>query len=70
MEGIFLKVMVIDNGPGFKPDHTRPGGMGLKLVRERLELLQANGNGGELTIQSNFTGHATGTTVTLTIPID
>ena len=70
MEGIFLKVMVIDNGPGFKPDHTRPGGMGLKLVRERLELLQANGNGGELTIHSNFTGHATGTTVTLTIPID
>jgi len=69
-EGIYLKIIVTDNGPGFKADHTRPGGLGLKLVRERLDLLNADGSNGGLTINSNLTGTETGTTVILTIPID
>jgi hypothetical protein len=70
IEGIYLKIRVTDNGPGFKADHTRPGGLGLKLVRERLDLLNADGSNGGLTINSNLTGTETGTTVILTIPID
>jgi len=68
--GIYLQIVVTDNGPGFKPDQSRPGGFGLKLVRERLNILNDTGSNGTLTINSNFEDGETGTTVILTIPID
>jgi len=67
----YLKIKVIDNGPGWtaKTDE-KQNGFGLKLVKERLNLLNTQGAKGELTINSNLEHEAGGLTATLTIPID
>ena len=43
----YLELEIVDDGRGFNPDKPRPGGLGLKNMRERAKLL-----GGELTIRS------------------
>jgi len=58
-----LKAEIKDNGKGIKPSEIQSsGGLGLKLIRERAQLL-----GGSLDIDSS---ENEGTTVTLTIPVE
>jgi two-component sensor histidine kinase len=69
--GIYLKVEVSDNGTGWREKEGRkPAGFGLKLVRERLHLLNAQGGAGKLDIIPNLGGHAKGLTAVLSIPLD
>jgi two-component sensor histidine kinase len=67
----FLKIVISDNGSGWdgvvKNAHN---GFGLKLVRERLTLLNTPTTKGKLEINSNLAGQAPGVTAVLTIPID
>lgn len=47
-----VKIEVQDNGPGFDPNQARKDGLGLRLVRRRLEMEV----GGELRMESNASG--------------
>ncbi|EDM34963.1 two-component signal transduction histidine kinase [Pedobacter sp. BAL39] len=66
-----LKIAVIDNGPGLitKPEEKKSG-FGLKLVRERLHLLNTQGALGDLKINDNLNQQNRGVNAVLTIPID
>jgi two-component system, NarL family, sensor histidine kinase DegS len=63
IENALIKVDIKDNGKGIKQmEMNSSGGLGLKLIRERAQLL-----GGSLEIVSSET---TGTEITLTIPVE
>jgi len=68
----YLKIEVSDNGLGLKKDITTTpqNGFGLKLVMERLNLLNEQGADGKLNISPNLGENESGVTATLTIPID
>lgn len=69
--GIYLKVEVTDNGIGLtEKTGGKPTGLGLKLVRERLSLLNAQGEAGKLEIIPNLGPAAKGVTAILSIPLD
>jgi two-component sensor histidine kinase len=72
METRYLKIEVKDNGLGLKSDPSQitDSGFGLKLVRERLMLLNQQGADGKLNITPNLGADESGVTATLTIPID
>ncbi|WP_214225395.1 histidine kinase [Pedobacter sp. B4-66] len=72
LEQIYLKIEVTDNGLGLKKESAdqSSNGFGLKLVRERLNLLNARGAKGNLILSSNLEGDESGTSAVLTIPID
>lgn len=63
-----LSVVVTDNGPGFNSEAVSPDSFGLKLVNERLSILQANGQKAQLTL--NNRDKEPGAVVTLTLPIN
>lgn len=69
--GSYLKIVISDNGSGWdgvvSNEHN---GFGLKLVRERLNLLSTPTTKGNLEINGNLAGQPTGVTAVLTIPID
>ena len=71
-ENKYLKIEVKDNGLGLKNEMatTPQNGFGLKLVRERLNLLNEQGADGKLNISPNLGENESGVTATLTIPID
>ena len=68
----YLKITVKDNGRGLKKkaEAETANSFGLKLVRERLDLLNTGSTHGNLSLNSNLEGHEPGVTATLTIPID
>ncbi|MES2454911.1 MAG: histidine kinase [Bacteroidota bacterium] len=66
----YLHIEIRDNGRGLSPASENPQGFGLKLVRERLALLNAGGADGKLTLRPNLANEETGTTAVLIIPID
>lgn len=66
----YLTIEVRDNGTGLSPRPENDQGFGLKLVRERLDLLNAGGANGKLTLSSNLGPGENGTTAVLIIPID
>ena len=66
----YLTIEVRDNGTGLNPGSENDQGFGLKLVRERLDLLNAGGADGKLTLSSNLGTGESGTTAVLIIPID
>jgi len=66
----YLTIEVRDNGTGLNPQSEIDQGFGLKLVRERLDLLNAGGANGKLTLSSNLGPGESGTTAVLIIPID
>ena len=66
----YLTIEVRDNGTGLNPRSGNDQGFGLKLVRERLDLLNAGGADGKLTLSSNLGTGESGTTAVLMIPID
>jgi len=67
----YLKILIKDNGPGLKENAVySKKSFGLKLVRERLVLLNIDGNVGELHLSSNLGENENGVTAVLTIPID
>ncbi|WP_161987691.1 sensor histidine kinase [Arcticibacter tournemirensis] len=69
--GIYLRVEVTDNGTGWtEKEGRKPSGFGLKLVRERLHLLNVHGGIGKLEIIPNLGIHAEGVTAVLSIPLD
>ncbi|WP_147243779.1 sensor histidine kinase [Pedobacter miscanthi] len=69
--GIYLRVEVSDNGIGLvEKTSGKPIGLGLKLVRERLSLLNAQGEVGKLEIIPNLGPAAKGVTAVLNIPLD
>lgn len=69
--GDCLKIDVIDNGLGLSAGAgEKHNGFGLKLVRERLNLLNTQGVTGKLKINDNLDQDAGGVTASLTIPID
>nr|WP_068892475.1 histidine kinase [Pedobacter panaciterrae] len=72
LEQIYLKIEVTDNGIGLKKESAdqSDNGFGLKLVRERLNLLNARGAKGNLILSSNLENGESGTNAVLTIPID
>jgi signal transduction histidine kinase len=51
-QGGGIVVEVLDNGPGFDPKNIRKGGLGLRMVRSRLQM-EANG---ALRIESDASG--------------
>ncbi len=66
-----LCIDVSDNGVGLSPkisDTLSQKGFGLKLVEERINILNLDGKEAKLTVENN--GNSTGTTATLTLPID
>ena len=66
-----LCVWVTDNGVGLnaeKSDTLSQKGFGLKLVEERINILNLDGKEARLTVESN--DNAAGTVATLIIPID
>lgn len=66
-----LKIVIKDNGTGLKENITGNNkSFGLKLVRERLALLSADENIGNLHLSSNLDENDSGVTAVLTIPID
>ncbi len=66
----YLHIEIKDNGKGLGPEQENAQGFGLKLVRERLALLNAGGASGKLTLSSNLANEKSGTTAVLIIPID
>lgn len=67
----YLKIVVRDNGTGLKENIAEGNkSFGLKLVKERLILLSADGNIGNLHLSSNLGENENGVTAVLTIPID
>jgi signal transduction histidine kinase len=63
--------VISDNGSGWDGVvNDGHNGFGLKLVRERLNLLNTPTTKGKLEINSNLAGQAPGVTAVLTIPID
>ncbi|SHE78337.1 sensor histidine kinase [Pedobacter caeni] len=67
----YLKIVIKDNGTGLKENITEGNkSFGLKLVKERLILLSADGNVGNLHLSSNLGENENGVTAVLTIPID
>ncbi len=68
----YLVIKVKDNGLGLKEDMdiSPKTGFGIKLVRERLNLLNEQGADGKLNISPNLGENESGVTATLTIPID
>jgi len=66
----YLHIEIKDNGMGLSPKSEQFQGFGLKLVRERLALLNAGGADGKLTLSCNLANGESGTTAVLTIPID
>lgn len=67
----YLKIIVTDNGTGLKEKaSTHHQSFGLKLVRERLNLLNTGGITGNLELSSNLDNNKGGVTAVLTIPID
>lgn len=67
----YLKIIVTDNGAGLKEKaSTHHQSFGLKLVRERLNLLNTGGITGNLELSSNLDNDKSGVTAILTIPID
>ncbi len=67
----YLKIIVTDNGSGLKEKaSTHHQSFGLKLVRERLNLLNTGGIAGDLELSSNLGTNQSGVTAILTIPID
>ncbi|TKC08690.1 sensor histidine kinase [Pedobacter frigoris] len=67
----YLKIIVTDNGAGLKEKgSTHHQSFGLKLVRERLNLLNAGGLAGNLELSSSLGENQSGVTAILTIPID
>jgi two-component sensor histidine kinase len=69
-EQSYLNITVKDNGRGLSTKAETHNGFGLKLVKERLNLLNANGINGKLTLSSNLVENSTGVTAELIIPID
>ncbi|MBE9603083.1 sensor histidine kinase [Pedobacter sp. MC2016-24] len=69
--GSYLKIVISDNGSGWNGE-VKDGhdGFGLKLVRERLNLLNTPATKGNLEINANLAGQPSGVTAVLTIPID
>jgi hypothetical protein len=65
-----LNITVKDNGKGLKPMAEDQQGFGLKLVKERLNLLNAAGANGKLTLSSNLDENNSGVTAVLIIPVD
>ncbi|HMI02168.1 MAG TPA: histidine kinase, partial [Pedobacter sp.] len=65
-----LNITVKDNGRGLNSATETHSGFGLKLVNERLNLLNADGAHGKLTLNSNLDENNTGVTAELIIPID
>lgn len=67
----YLKIVIKDNGAGLKESLADDNkSFGLKLVRERLILLNAGVSAGELHLSSNLGENESGVTAVLTIPID
>jgi LytS/YehU family sensor histidine kinase len=67
----YLKIVIKDNGTGLKENIAEGNkSFGLKLVRERLILLNAGGSVGELHLSSNLGENESGVTAVLTIPVD
>lgn len=67
----YLKIVIRDNGTGLKKKVADGNqSFGLKLVKERLILLSADGNVGNLCLSSNLGENENGVTAVLTIPID
>jgi two-component sensor histidine kinase len=67
----YLKIVIKDNGTGLKENIAEGNkSFGLKLVKERLVLLSADGNVGSLHLSSNLGENENGVTAVLTIPID
>ncbi|WP_165501780.1 sensor histidine kinase [Pedobacter frigiditerrae] len=67
----YLKIVIKDNGTGLKENigHGNKS-FGLKLLKERLILLSADGNVGSLHLSSNLGENESGVIAVLTIPID
>nr|WP_276902387.1 histidine kinase [Pedobacter kyonggii] len=67
----YLKIVIKDNGTGLKENIADDNkSFGLKLVKERLILLGAHRNIGNLHLSSNLGENENGVTAVLTIPID
>jgi two-component sensor histidine kinase len=69
-EKAYLNITVKDNGKGLTTNPESHNGFGLKLVKERLNLLNTGGANGKLTLNSNLGENNTGVTAVLIIPID
>lgn len=69
-EKFYLKITVRDNGRGLPTGSAVHNGFGLKLVKERLNLLSGGEVNGKFTLSSNLDENSTGTTAILIIPID
>lgn len=66
-----LEISIIDNGIGFeKKNEKKYKGFGLKLVQERLDLLNTEGGRAKLEIRNNLNTEISGTTAKLIIPIE
>ena len=61
VEGSQLRLTIIDNGRGFRPEETSGEGLGVQGMKERARLM-----GGDLRVVSEPSG---GTTVDLIVPI-
>ncbi len=68
-DGRYLRIAVADNGAGWKEKDETQKGFGLKLVEERLNLLNTNDVQGKLEINHSMEAHS-GVVAILTIPID
>ncbi|WP_316751675.1 sensor histidine kinase [Pedobacter gandavensis] len=67
----YLKIVIKDNGTSLKENIAEGNkSFGLKLVKERLVLLNTDGNVGNLHLSSNLGENEHGVTAVLTIPID
>ena len=67
----YLTIVIKDNGTSLKENISNDNkSFGLKLVKERLTLLSADGNVGNLHLSSNLGENENGVTAVLTIPID
>lgn len=61
VEGAALRLMIVDNGRGFRPEESSGDGLGVQGMRERARLM-----GGDLRVISEPSG---GTTVDLLVPV-
>lgn len=66
----YLRIQVVDNGRGLRTKAEEKNGFGLRLVRERLDLLNSSGTKGILKIDENLNSESGGVIATLIIPID
>jgi len=66
ISGDRLKVIIKDNGLGIAPDNQSITGMGIKITKERIALLEKNA---QVHIESYIDEDHHGTTITIEIPL-